>query len=157
MTCFFLGYLPNGDLYLDGLTKFGFAMAYLHHGGTTWQPVTYSGPTIVTPGNVQWDGHYLTVGDQQGKNGYSAIYRCKASGPQVDCRYGKTFLKPSSDVPQYFIKPGGSGVVGPDADAGSVDTWAYPGGGPPLPGKHIHVPQYNAYNFGAAILHQPAK
>lgn len=157
VTCFFLGYLPNGDLYLDGETNFGFAMAYLRHGDTTWQPVTYSGPTIETPGNVQWDGRYLTVGDQQGKKGYSAIYRCKASGAQVDCRYGKIFLKPSSDVVQYFIKSGSKGVVGADAFTGNVDTWPYPAGGQPLSGKHIRVPQYNPYNIGVAILSQPAK
>lgn len=155
VTCLFLDYLPNGDLYLDGFSKSGFAMAYLRHGTTTWQPVTYSGPTPNVPGNVQWDGRYLTVGDQQSNMGYAVIYRCKPSGAKVDCRYGKTLLKPSSDVPQYFIKPGSNGVVGPDAVTGDVDTWAYPGGGQPLPHKHIHVPQSNPRNFGAAILNPP--
>lgn len=129
-----IAYAGNGDLYVSGLDSFGFAMAYLRAGGTTWKAVAYSGPAITFPGGMQWDGKYLAVGDQSGPSGYSVIYRCKASGASVSCDDRVVDLKSSTDVAQFFIKPGAKGVVGPASEpveGSGIATWPYPAGGEP--------------------------
>lgn len=150
--CFFIGYTPNGDLYVDGLSSSGFGMAYLPAGSSTWHAVAFSGATIDFPGGVQWDGTYLTVGDQFGPSGFSVIYQCNVSGANVDCSAGTTPLRTSGDVVQYFIKRGVKGVVGPDAITGNASTWVYPAGGNPRPNKIIHVTQSDPLNIGSAVL-----
>ena len=153
LECFFIVYMPNGDLYVDGMNSYGFAMAYRAKAATSWQPVSVSGVTINFPGNIQWDGHYLALGDQEGPLGYSVIYRCSPSFAHLTCNGGQVPLRTSTDVVQFFITRDGKGVVGPDG--ANADTWAYPAGGDPLPKKIIHVKQENAKNIGAAILSPP--
>lgn len=154
LACFFIAYMPNGDLYVDGQNSYGFAMGYLRKQRVlSWEPVSVSGATINFAGNIQWDGHYLAVGDQKGPLGYSVIYRCSPSRAHLDCSRGQVPLRTSTDVRQFFITGDGKGVVGPDG--ANADTWAYPAGGDPLPKKIIHVKQENALNVGAAILSPP--
>jgi hypothetical protein len=152
LECFFIGYMPNGDLYVDGFSSFGFGMAYLPAGSSSWSAVSFSGATINFPGGVQTDGTNLDVGDQSGSGGYSVIHQCSASGNTVTCGSGATGLQSSTDVVQYFIKRGIKGVIGPDASTGNANTWAYPAGGSPRPNKVIHVPQSYPLNIGAAVL-----
>jgi hypothetical protein len=149
--CFFIGYVPNGDLYVDGLNSSGFGMAYLPRGSSSWQIVSFKGTTINFPGGVLWDGTHLTVGDQIGPSGFSIIHQCNASGAKVNCTTS-TNLKTSSDVVQYFTKRGMKGVIGPDSVTGNANTWSYPAGGPPRPKKIIHVLQSDPMNVGSAVL-----
>lgn len=150
--CYFIGYMPNGDLYVDGFNSFGFGMAYLPAGSNTWQSVSYSGATINFPGGVQTDGTNLDVGDQSGSSGYSVIHQCTASGASVNCSGSTVGLQTSTDVVQFYIKRGVKGVIGPDASTGNANTWAYPAGGQPRPNKIIHVSQSYPLNIGSTVL-----
>jgi hypothetical protein len=84
---------------------------------------------IAFPGNIQWDGSSLTVGDPAYKSG-SAIFRVTVSGSKAAIS-GKTVLKDSYEVYQSWIQ--GDTVIGPD-DGPSLDAvklWKYPAGGKP--------------------------
>ena len=137
LECFFIGYMPNGDLYVDGLNSFGFGMAYLPAGSSSWQAVSFSG-TINFPGAVQTDGTNLTVEDQSGSGG-TTIYQCSASGASVTCNLGSTVLSGTSDVVQSFIKRGVKGVTGADNGSKIESTWAYPAGGSMRPNKTFTI------------------
>jgi len=151
---FFVGYAGNGDLYADGLDSKGFVMAYLRAGSSTWQRV--SGVSVNFPGDLQWDGKYLAVGDQSGPSGSSVLYRCKASGSSLSCADRKVVLLPPGDVAGFFIKYGARGVVGADLSAGSggIMTWAYPAGGNPTKTFIPSGPSYSALN-AIAVLRKP--
>lgn len=136
--CYFIGYMPNGDLYVDGEGSFGFAMAYLPNGSSTWQSVSFSGATINFPGAVQTDGTYLSVEDQSGSGG-TTLYQCSASGASVDCNGAVTVLGGTTDVVQSFIKRGIKGVTGADNGSKVESTWAYPAGGSMRPNKTFTV------------------
>lgn len=154
--CYYIAYMPNGDLYVDGFSSYGFGMAYLAAGSTKWKPVAYTGAAINFPGGVQADGKHLTVGDQNGASGNSLIYRCTASAYNVDCGEPPIVLGGSTDVVQYFIKRGRQGVVGPDAVKGTANTWAYPAGGTSKPKKSIVVSDPYPLLIGSAVLLGPS-
>ncbi|MGA7246863.1 MAG: hypothetical protein WBW89_03815 [Candidatus Cybelea sp.] len=75
-------------------------------------------------GGVQWDGKYLAVGDK-GKT----IYRFSIKNGQAT-KVGKTKLGGAGKVYQFWID--GSDVIGGNTEAGTVDVWKYPAGGPPI-------------------------
>ena len=140
LECYFIGYMPNGDLYVDGIASgtYGFGMAYLPHGSTTWQSASVSGATISFPGAVQTDGTYLSVEDQSGSGG-TTLYRCNASGASLDCSVGTTVLGGTSDVVQSYIKRGVKGVTGADNTSKVESTWQYPAGGSMRPNKTFTI------------------
>ncbi len=73
---FWAGYDNRGNLFVDGATKGPTsALVELPNGSTTFQTITTSN-TIQSPGGVQWDGKYLTVGDLLAR----AIYRYTVKG-----------------------------------------------------------------------------
>jgi hypothetical protein len=137
LECFFIGYMPNGDLYVDGFNSFGFGMAYLPANSTTWQAVSFTG-TISFPGAVQTDNTNLTVEDQSGSGG-TTIYQCSTSGATVGCNLGSTVLGGTTDVVQAFIKRGIKGVTGADNGSKVESTWAYPAGGSMRPNKTFTI------------------
>jgi hypothetical protein len=137
LECYFVGYMPNGDLYVDGINSSGFGMAYLPSGSTTWQPVSFTG-LVNFPGALQTDNTNLTVADQSGSGG-TAIYQCSASGATVDCNLGSTVLGGTTDVVQPFIKRGIKGVTGVDSPSKTESTWAYPAGGAMRPNKTFTI------------------
>jgi len=119
----FLAYDNAGNLFVDGLTQDAprqFAYAELPSGSKTLTPITLTGGSIASPGNVQWDGAHITIGDQ--KN--AVIYQTE--GSQI---IGSTPLTGSSDVIGYFID--GSTVICPDFGNGTVEFYNYPAGGSP--------------------------
>jgi len=149
--CYFAGYAPNGDLYVDGEGSFGFGLAYLPAGSSSWQAGSVTGATINFPGGVMYDGSYMTVTDQSGSSGNTTVYRCNASGATLDCSVGSANLGGSEDVVQPFVKRGAKGVVGADALEIQANTWAYPGGGNPRPGKQINIAG-GEQPIGSAVL-----
>ena len=122
---YFVGYDNKGNLFFDGTNaqpgaNGQFEYAELPSGGGSAQSITLTGGTVSFPGNIQWDGHEMTVGDQSD----AVIYQ--TSGSKI---IGTTHLTGSSDVVGFFIK--GKTVIGPDAGNGSVEFFHYPAGGSP--------------------------
>jgi hypothetical protein len=123
---FALGYDNKGNLFVDGEAKVGggFAFAELPKGSSTFTNITLN-QTIKTPGGVQWDGKYITVGDATG----GAIYQVQVSG-STGTVVGSTPLTDSNGVFQSFID--GKKVVGPNVYGANVMFWSYPTGGSPV-------------------------
>jgi hypothetical protein len=116
------GYDDAGNLFVDGLTKAsGFAFAELRKGSTTFTNISLN-QSIANPGGVQWDGKYVTVGDQS----TNTIYQFNISGKK-GTKAGSTSLGGATEVFAFWIA--GSKVIGPDAGAADVKIWRYPTGG----------------------------
>jgi hypothetical protein len=121
----FCGYDANGNLFLDGLDAAkGFRLDELSRGGTALKNVAVT-QTIKAPGQVQWDGTYLAIGDA----GVSPakIYQFTISGSGAT-KAGTTTLDGTTSVRQSWIE--GATVIGPDYGK-SVGLWKYPAGGSP--------------------------
>jgi hypothetical protein len=114
----YLGYDPKGNLFLDGVASgSAFRYAELPKGKTKFTSLKLN-KSVGYPGNVQFDGKYVTVGDAEAR----AVYR--TSGGKV---IGTTTLSGSGTLAGYFID--GSTVVG--ADDSGVELYPYPAGGSP--------------------------
>lgn len=120
---YFVGYDDKGNLFFDGTNaqpgangKFEYAV--LPRGGSDAQSIALTGGSVSFPGNVQWDGQEMTVGDQSN----AVIYQ--TSGNKI---IGHTPLNGSSDIVGFFIK--GKRVIGPDAGNDSLEFFHYPRGG----------------------------
>lgn len=130
---FFAGYDAAGNLFIDGLSSFGMFLAELPAGGSAFQSVTLSGVSgDAFPGNIQWDGRHLALGNQSGSNG-SVIYRLKVQR-NVATVIDTTTLEGSVDVVGFFIFGTGPNrrVLGPDAGSGQLGVYRYPAGGAPF-------------------------
>ncbi|MBV9718710.1 MAG: hypothetical protein JOZ77_05295 [Candidatus Eremiobacteraeota bacterium] len=120
---YFLGYDNAGNLFVDGSdgrpgVNVRFEYAELPSGEKKMAPLTLSGGSIAFPGNVQWDGEHITIGDQFN----AVIYQTQ--GAHI---VGSTPLTGSSDVVGYFID--GGVVICPDSGNSSVEFYNYPAGG----------------------------
>jgi hypothetical protein len=137
-----IGYDNKGNIFVDGVdSSNNFEFAELPKGSSSFTEITLGGVSITTPGGVQWDGKYVTVGDA--KSG--AIYQTDGAGGNVE---GTTSLSDSDGIFQYFI--GGKKVIGPNAYSGNAGIWKYPkGGSPTMTITGISDP------FGAAISKAP--
>ena len=135
---FYCAYDDKGNLYIVGAASdLAFEFAELPKGGKKFKNITLKGATINFPGNVQWDGKYVAIGEQEyqivGSPPYwdSAIYRTTGTGGKI---VGVTPLTLSHDVSGYWID--GKTVIGPSSlgngkDGGFVGFWNYPAGGKP--------------------------
>ncbi len=137
----FCGYDASGNLFVDGLSKKNggtFVLAELPYRGTALVNVAVS-QSIAAPGQVQWDGSDLAIGDTGISP--SVIYQFSVSGSTAT-EVGSTTLTGTTSVRQFWIS--GGDVVGPDYDA-QVGFWSYPGGGSAT--KTIT----SAHGYGAAV------
>jgi hypothetical protein len=134
---YFCGYDNKGNLYVDGtqdMPSGAFQFAELSKGKKTFTNITLKGGTIYFPGNVQWDGKYVAVGDQEYQDypETSAIYQTTGAGGQI---VGLTSLTGSSDIGGFWIE--GKTVIGPDTCqngctlGSSAGFYNYPAGGKP--------------------------
>jgi hypothetical protein len=121
-----LGYDTGGNLFVDGRPSSynsTFRLDELPDGGNKLVNIRWRGPTIRDPGNVQYDGTSVTVGDTD----KALIYQI-AGGKVV----GTTVLAGACYVDQYFID-GGSVVVPSNCyKTGTVSLYRYPAGGAPI-------------------------
>ncbi len=121
----FAGYDDHGNLFVDGSNSegSGFEFAELPQGSGTFTNIDLNFP-IGYPGNVQWDGKYITVGDAIS----NFVYRVAVSG-STGTKVGVTKLKRAFSVQQFWIN--GRTVLG--ADSGNLDVpyWPYPASGRP--------------------------
>jgi DNA-binding beta-propeller fold protein YncE len=120
---YFCGYDDSGDLFLDGTNNGLFVLAELAKGKTTFTEITVS-QTISVPGNVQWDGEHVAVGDQANPVVYEFTVK---SGKATNA--GSTTLTGSNGIVQFWIQ--GSNIIGPVSHDGNVMFWKYPAGGNP--------------------------
>jgi hypothetical protein len=121
---YFCGYDDKGNLFVDGTTRSGaFAFAELPSGKNAFTNIALNQP-IASPGNVQWDGKYVAVGDQLG----SAIYQFAITNNH-GTEAGATPLTGSGQVVQFWIQS--PNVIAPTANSSTVGIWKYPAGGSP--------------------------
>lgn len=122
----FCGYDAGGNLFVDGYDKQQFALAELPTGGSTFSPISVD-RSINDPGQVQWDGSYLTIEDTY----HPIIYQFAISGSTATT-VGSTRLR------QIGLRAGqswiGSGIVAvPMGMLGKraiqIGIWPYPSGG----------------------------
>jgi len=122
---FFIGYDPTGDLYVDGFnSSFVPAVVELPKSSTTWESLTTSN-SITFPGQVQWDGKWITVNDQSG----FAIYQYTQSGTALTL-FGTVAYTGATDCVQTWITKGA--FICPDAGTNNNGLeYKYPAGGAP--------------------------
>ena len=136
VTGYFCGYDVQGNLFVDGVGSDGsFALAELPRGGKALVDIAVS-QTIKVPGQVQWDGTNVAIGDAGVVP--SVVYQFSVKGSTAK-KAGTTTLAGSKSVRQFWID--GNTIVGPDYGA-DVGVWAYPAGGSPM--KKFSVPGYGA-------------
>jgi hypothetical protein len=122
----YCGYDAAGNLYVDGTYGGGedFAFVELPKGSSKLEMITLN-QTFQSPGIVQWDGKYITVGDNQLEN----IYRFVISGSEGTL-VGTTSLGGAPDMAQWWIE--GDKVIGGAGIGQAVYYWDYPAGGNPV-------------------------
>ncbi|HEY1883226.1 MAG TPA: hypothetical protein VGG51_09345 [Candidatus Cybelea sp.] len=96
----FVGYDDAGNLYADGSSGSGgsFAFCGLRKGSKSMQNISLN-RSIEYPGQVQWDGKYVTVSDQN----TNTIYRFTIAGA-TGSEKGSTALKDATDCVQNWIE-----------------------------------------------------
>jgi hypothetical protein len=139
---YFCGYDASGNLFVDGLAAGGlFGLAELPRRGSALVNVSLN-QAIKAPGQIQWDGQHIAVGDAG--TAPSTIYQFSVTGSHAS-EVGTTTLKGSTSVRQFWIE--GNTVIGPDFNR-DVALWEYPSGGSPT--KKIAL-----LGYGAAISLAP--
>ncbi|MGC1379512.1 MAG: hypothetical protein WA814_00660 [Candidatus Baltobacteraceae bacterium] len=135
---YFCGFDDKGNLFVDGVGSHGFLFAELPKGQKTFTSITLKGGTIIYPGDVQWDGKHVAVGDQEyqlvgsPREYDSAIYQTTGAGGKI---VGTTVLAGSHDVVGFWIA--GNVVIGGDRSPygysvpDDVEFYKYPAGGKP--------------------------
>jgi hypothetical protein len=127
---YFCGYDDKGNLFVDGTSHAsgGFLFQELAKGSAELRNITLTGGTIYFPGQVQWDGKYVAVGDQTygRKLGASGIFRTTGAGGKI---VGVTTLTGYGDVVEFWIQ--GGTLVAPNYSARLALLYKYPAGGYP--------------------------
>jgi hypothetical protein len=137
----FCGYDAAGNLFVDGVSKKNggsFRLAELPYRGNALVNITVS-QSVKAPGQVQWDGNDVAVGDTGVSP--SVVYQLAVSGSSAT-EIGSTTLGGTTSVRQFWIQA--KDLIGPDYDV-QVGFWSYPSGGSPtktLTGLH---------GYGAAV------
>jgi hypothetical protein len=119
----FGGYDGSGDLFVDGTTS-GNQNFFLElpKGSSSFETVTLN-VSVAKPGNIEWDGKYLDIGD----NDDLLIHRFAISGTQGE-QVGSLTLEGSNQVGQFWIQ--GDTIIGPSYNDGYyIGFWKYPRGG----------------------------
>jgi len=123
VSSYFDGYDHKGDLFVDGITPSDtYGVVELAKGSSTFVPITLS-HTLEFPGDIQWHGTYLAVGDQETSDIYHfAIHGTK--GKEI----GVTHLTGGGGG-FWIQKPD---VIAVDAGSETAAIWKYPAGGSPI-------------------------
>jgi hypothetical protein len=123
----YLGYDNNGNLFVSGYVNGQNAFAELPYGSSSFNPITLNGKPG-GPGQVQWDGKYITLENQ--KDNDITIARLRVSGSAASV-VSKTRLKGPKWATQSWIDQ--NRVVTPYSARGGVTnrigSWRYPKSG----------------------------
>lgn len=135
------GYDPTGNLYADGNYGSGSSVGFvkLPKGGDELKTLSLN-QSFQGAGDVQWDGKYMTFGD----NSYPTdnIYRFAISG-STGTLVGTTSLNAPTPLTNWWIE--GTRVIAGTGDAThspTISYWAYPTGGDSVKEITKHVPHY---------------
>jgi hypothetical protein len=125
----FCGYDGSGNLFVDGYSKQKFALAELPAGGATFSQISVD-QAINDPGQVQWDGTYLSVEDTY----RPTIYQFAISGSAATAVSNTRLHQVGRRAAQSWL---GAGIVAvPTGPHGKrpveIGVWTYPHGGQPL-------------------------
>jgi hypothetical protein len=122
----FLGYDTKSNLYVDGFKSGGtFGFVELPKGRNTWKTLSTSNPIVYySSGAVQFDGKYITVGDDTVYDIRIFGYTCSGT----TCTLKRTvYLTGASDCGQTWIAEGY--VICPNSPNNGVEIIKYPAGG----------------------------
>lgn len=142
----FDGYDAHGNLFVDGspnsVTTFFMELA---KGGSRFEKITLNGAPA-RPGNIEWDGRYLAIGDGQNL----VIHRFAISGMR-GTEVGKLRLAGPSQGEQFWIQ--GNAIIAPAYSHRWIGGfWRYPQGG--FAFKAIH--ESSAYGATVSVAGGPA-
>ena len=142
MAPFRCGYDNAGNLFVDGQSTEGsesFEFAELPKNGDGLKAITLN-ESFKWPGPVQWDGKYVTVGDNEANP--EIIYRFVVSGSEGTSVGATTLSGAYPAVIDWWIQ--GKRLVGADGlfTSPAVYYWSYPAGGSPTKTitKHLITP-----------------
>ncbi len=126
----YCGYDNAGNLFVNGFDGEAFGLSELPRGASSFEKLTLD-QSVGQPGQVQWDGQYLSYETQQ--KGQPMISQLTVSGSSVSV-VGRTQLgKVRDGLTLSWIYQGS--IVAPYSVRGShstnIGTWQYPKGGPP--------------------------
>lgn len=148
---YFCGYDGKGDLFVDGENGADqFVLAEIPAGSGSWRSIGLN-TSLGIPGNVQWRGKTLAIGDQGDANGNQAIYEFSVNGSSGS-ETGETPLTLAGDVPQAWIA--GKHVAVPDTLNDDIELYDYPAGGDPTATYSFGG---DRSGFGAAVSVAPKK
>ncbi|MGA8796316.1 MAG: hypothetical protein WB526_04515 [Candidatus Cybelea sp.] len=122
----YCGYDDAGNLFADGSGKYQLALAELPAGGTSLIDISVS-QSIGNPGQVQWDGSYITVQDEAAPG---SIYQLEVSGSTATIA-GVTKLDGITHFADASWIQGHTVLVGskPGRKPMNIRFWRYPQGG----------------------------
>jgi hypothetical protein len=119
---YFDTYDKAGDLFVDGITSGGSAGVVEEAAGSSSFKAVTTSNSIVFPGEMQWDGKFVTLNDQSGHAIYQ--YACASDACTLD---GTVALNGTSDCVQTWIS--GKLVYCPDFPNEDTVVFKYPAGG----------------------------
>jgi PKD repeat protein len=131
----YLGYDNAGNLFVDGYGKPLSTLYELPKNGNAFSQISVSPSLVVRPGQVQWDGNYITIEGIGIKRGV-ALYRLSVSGSTATVVGTTNFQGVTRTALQSWIQ--GDRIFIPYGSRGNgsrkvkVGVWKYPAGGKAL-------------------------
>lgn len=141
----FGGYDGRGNLFVDGKRSGSQNFVIeLAKGASKFRDVTLD-ESLTTPGNIEWDGGYLDIGDRSNL----LIRRFAISGTR-GTQIGSVALNGPAEIGQFWIE--GRTFIGPSYSNGYyIGFWKYPRGG----SATKSIDQDEAY--GATVSSKPPR
>ncbi len=146
----YCGYDSAGNLFVDGATTDTHGVAYglseLPSGGSTFEMLTLD-QRVGLPGQVQWDGQYLTY--ESASPSLFTVSRLAISGSSATIVSQTTLKRVRNRLAQSWIYKGS--IIAPYSNQGpnprNIGIWKYPKGGTPV--KRITTfGDYDKKDFG---------
>lgn len=137
----YCAYDGSGNLFVDAYRSGSWILLELPKGGKSFETITLD-QSIGQAGNIQWDGTYLALADED----TSTIYQFEISGSTAT-EAGSTQLKGAGEIGQFWIA--GKTLVGPDEENEDLGFWSYPAGGSAKKTISLSIP----YGATVSVVH----
>jgi hypothetical protein len=143
-------YDNSGDLFVAGRNSSGiYALDEAVSGSTTFNSVSVNGGTIAFPGQIQWGGTYLLLGDQGSGSGSSVNQATVSGGTATIVK--NVLLTGTSDVVAGYKRgsaaAGNATFAAPDFGANTGYTFTFPGAA-----QLSTIPDANEGPYGAVLV-----
>jgi hypothetical protein len=127
----YVAYDNTGDLFAAGRNETSgvYILDEASSGTTTFSPVTVSGGTIAFPGQIQWGGSYLLLGDQG--EGESSVNQATVSAGTATIVKNIPLVGSGDVVGGYkrgSAAAGNATYAGPDYELDEGNNYSFPGG-----------------------------